>query len=134
MKCTANHHPLNSWLMYLETKTLGVQPVFLRLHSVLAYLIYAFFSFRIVQYWQKNTIFALFIWLILQFNPFLLDFFSLARGYGMATAFATAMRPTRRRYDAGTNGCIMLIVPIMHWRMLARIWSKKARRRSARKP
>jgi hypothetical protein len=87
---TANNHPLNTIFMFLEDRILGTQPIFLRLHSILAYLIFAFFSFQIIQKISKNSIIVVCFWLICNLNPFLLDFFSLARGYGMACAFSVA--------------------------------------------
>jgi hypothetical protein len=87
---TANNHVLNTFFMFLEDRILGTNPVFLRLHSIFAYLLFAFFSFKILKTTTENRTVIACLWLICNLNPFLLDFFSLARGYGMAIAFSVA--------------------------------------------
>lgn len=83
---TANTHILNSLFMKLFN-FLGLNHwFFLRLHSVLSFLILAYYSFRFTSFFQSKLIkTALFCSLIL--NPFLLDYFSLARGYALSLAF-----------------------------------------------
>ncbi len=90
MTRTANNHWLNSLFMVLESKILPKTPFFFRLHSIFAYLVLAFFSYKIIEKFTKNTAIVISVWIICNLNPFLLDFFSLARGYGMASAFLVA--------------------------------------------
>lgn len=78
----ANNHLLNTFLMILENTYLPKSIFFLRVHSLFAFLIYAGAAFSIsVGLVKKGTVFLLFCILIL--HPYLLDFFSLARGYAL---------------------------------------------------
>ena len=76
--------------MCVESKIMPTSVLVLRLHSIFAYLVFAFFTFKIAEKLTKSTALVIDIWLICNLNPFLLDFFSLARGYGMACAFLVA--------------------------------------------
>jgi hypothetical protein len=83
---SANNHFLNTFLMIPFFVLFGFTEFALRLPSVLSYLIYLYaayaISFRLKKIWL-----ALACFLLLNLNLYLLDFFSLARGYGLAIAF-----------------------------------------------
>jgi len=81
----ANNHLLNTWLMELSSKIFGISEFTLRLPNVLAHLIFLFYSARLVRHLSSPTL-IIAAFLILNVNPFLLDFFSLARGYGISLA------------------------------------------------
>ncbi len=88
MMCgTANTHWLNSIFVFLETALLGNREWMIRIHSMLGFFM---FSFAIYQF-CKNFITKHWQWLIpiglLLLNIYILDFFSLARGYGLSMAF-----------------------------------------------
>ncbi|MCC7301069.1 MAG: hypothetical protein IT233_00350 [Bacteroidia bacterium] len=83
-----NNHPVNTWMMDFFSCLFGESEGVLRIHSVLAFLIYAFFCFRITGLLSRPDL-RLVAWCLLLANPFILDFFSLARGYGMMLAFST---------------------------------------------
>lgn len=83
---TANNHLLNTWLMQLSVHWFGISEFFIRLPNVLSHGLYILFSILLVRslnysFWPALAVFAL-----LNFNPYLLDFFSLARGYGLSAA------------------------------------------------
>jgi hypothetical protein len=83
----SNNHPLNSMLMSLA-KELNDQNVWvLRVHSVLAF---AGFTVLLRQFTRTfaNPVVGVCAFGVLAFNPFLLDFASLARGYALALFFA----------------------------------------------
>lgn len=82
---TANHHWLNTWLIEISTFVLGVSEFSLRLWNVLAFFIALSAMFQLQKHFV-NKMAALVLWLIF-LNPFVLDFFSLARGYGLSIAF-----------------------------------------------
>ena len=86
---TANTHWLNSLGMKFGSIFLGDKPWQLRLFSVLAWLLYGWSAIRISDK-IKNPVVSLAFFVALVANPFLLDFFSLARGYGLACAFISA--------------------------------------------
>ncbi|MBL7113238.1 MAG: glycosyltransferase family 39 protein [Bacteroidales bacterium] len=84
--CNANHHLLNTILIKLLYSS-GIQTVFLaRLPNLLSGLLYLIFSYKTAkELFHPFFGFVLFILLII--NPFLLDFFGLARGYGITLGF-----------------------------------------------
>ncbi len=84
---TANLHLTNSFLMQISVKLFGTQDFFVRLGSFIAHILYLLFSALLVckispHFWPRIGGFAL-----LNCSPYLLDFFSLARGYGLACGF-----------------------------------------------
>jgi hypothetical protein len=82
---SANHHWLNSWGMWFFSGIFGDSDFVLRLPNVLAYLVYLYFSYRIATQIAPAR-YLLVVFLLLNVHPYLLDFFSLARGYGLALA------------------------------------------------
>ena len=86
---TANNHWLNTILMKVCSLILGYSEWSLRLPNVLAFLLYAY---SIIQILQLLKLHFLTIWLaifVFFLNPFMLDFFALARGYGLGMGFLT---------------------------------------------
>jgi hypothetical protein len=82
----ANNHLLNSFFMILENTYLPKSIFFLRVHSLFAFLIYAGAAFSISKGLVKNgNVFIPFCIFIL--HPYLIDFFSLARGYALGLSF-----------------------------------------------
>lgn len=81
----ANNHILNTLLMKLSSNLFGASEFSLRLFSVLAYILYLFASYKLVYQLRQGL--AIIGFLLLNCNPYLLDFFSLSRGYSLALAF-----------------------------------------------
>ncbi|RMG31345.1 MAG: hypothetical protein D6730_01405 [Bacteroidetes bacterium] len=84
---TANMHLLNTFLMQISVDLFGTHPFAIRLPNVLAHALYLFFSLALLrrissQWWLVAAGFVL-----LNVHPYLLDFFSVARGYGLACGF-----------------------------------------------
>lgn len=86
----ANTHWLNSFFIKLFSLILGDSPGLIRLHSVLAFPFFAAGIFRLSAH-ISNTFLRLLFYCLILFNPYILDFFSLARGYGMALTFQVWM-------------------------------------------
>ena len=86
MAGTANNHWLNSLGMKFGSLLLGNEPWQLRLFSILAWPVYGFAAINISE-GLKHRIAGLLLFSLLVFNPYLVDFFSLARGYGLSFAF-----------------------------------------------
>jgi hypothetical protein len=80
-----NNHILNSVMMKYSEALFGASEFTLRLPNLLAFLIYLSYCFRSLNIYCKNLVLPFFLVLIM--NPYLLDFFSLARGYGLSIAF-----------------------------------------------
>ena len=79
----ANNHFLNTWLTYVTTALLGVSALSLRLPALAAYLLFLYYTARLSAALRSPPL-ALSAFVILNVNPYLLDFFSLSRGYGLA--------------------------------------------------
>ncbi len=84
---TANNHWLNSFFMFFEHKLLGTEVWQIRLHSVLAFVILSYYLYKIVvrlpnKWWGYTAI------ILITYNTYILDFFSIARGYALGLAFA----------------------------------------------
>ncbi len=82
-RASANDHFLNTWLMEITTYIFGINELSLRLPNLLAHFLFLLFSARLLLKFQ-SPILIICSFLILNLNPFLLDFFMLARGYGIA--------------------------------------------------
>ena len=79
----ANNHILNTLLMKLCGNIFGGSELALRMPNLIAHLVYLIISILWLQMFH-NSIVKLCGFVLLNFNPYLLDFFSLARGYGLA--------------------------------------------------
>jgi hypothetical protein len=83
---TANNHILNTLLMKYCILGFGNSELSLRLPNVLAHMVFMLFSaLWLLRF--RNMFFIIAGFIILNVNPYMLDFFSVARGYGIAIAF-----------------------------------------------
>ncbi len=82
---SANNHLGNTVLMKLALKAFSNAPFALRLPNLLAHVMYLAFSIALARRLRQG-VWVLLAFFLLNFHPFLLDFFSLARGYGLALA------------------------------------------------
>jgi hypothetical protein len=86
---SANNHLLNTWLMKSSEWLFGSSEFSLRLPNMLAGLIYICVAFRFAaretRVWKQLAVFVL-----LTGYAYLLDFFSIARGYGLGNALLLA--------------------------------------------
>lgn len=81
----SNNHLLNTLLMKAADRYLGPTEFALRLPNVIAYCCYLVASALIIRRVRRDRL-MLPAFLLLAVNPFLLDWFSLARGYGLGLA------------------------------------------------
>ncbi len=87
---SANNHLINTLLTKLAWVLGGSSEFVLRLPNLLAFAVYLLFSFLILDRFVKNKIIAVCGYILLSLNPYVLDFFSLCRGYGLSLAFLMA--------------------------------------------
>ncbi|MBD3334777.1 MAG: hypothetical protein GF355_04620, partial [Candidatus Eisenbacteria bacterium] len=90
---SANNHLLNSLLMWIAKKLFGSGELSLRLPNLLAFPVYAGSCYVILRRGVSEPaprLAAAAGLVVLTTNPFLLDFFALARGYGLAMTCMTA--------------------------------------------
>ena len=81
----ANNHPLNTLAMKLAGGTFGPSEIALRGASVVAFFVYVVALVVLLRRVERRSIRVLGLSLAIA-NPYVLDFFSLARGYGLALA------------------------------------------------
>jgi len=86
---SANNHFLNTLVVWLVSRITGTGKFVLRLPSLLAYVLYLVFCGRILKRYAPPFI-VVFGFVLLNANPYMLDFFSLSRGYGLALGFMMA--------------------------------------------
>lgn len=86
---TANFHPLNSLGMEICRQVFGPSEWSLRLPNLAAHVLWLVFGFLLIR--RVTPLLARVAgFVLLNFNPFILDFFSLARGYGLEMGFMMA--------------------------------------------
>ena len=81
--CNSGNHVLNSVLAVFSTNLLGESELSLRLPNLLSCCMYLLFSVLTVRK-LFSPFFALCAFVLLCANPYLLEFFGLCRGYGVA--------------------------------------------------
>ncbi len=85
-----DNHILNTLFVKLFVSLFGLNQVVIRLPNLLSFVVYAIAVFRINKTALKeNSIWFIPTSLLFVGYPYLLDFFGLCRGYGMATALTT---------------------------------------------
>ena len=82
------NHPLNSLLMKVFASIFGQTELALRLPNLLLFLVYAVYGIWLVYALPKRL--AVGIYLLLLTHPTMLEYFGLARGYGLGAAFMLA--------------------------------------------
>jgi len=82
----ANNHLLNTFLIKVLFSLGNESLVIARLPNVLSFILYSYFGYKIALK-ALSPLLGLGCFLLLLSNPFLLDFFSLARGYGLSLSF-----------------------------------------------
>ncbi len=83
---TANNHWLNTFFMFLWTHLMGNSAWMIRIHSVLSFSIFSFFTLSIFKKYN-HKVFLLLPFSLLLCNFYFLDYFSLARGYAISLMF-----------------------------------------------
>ena len=117
---SANNHLLNTWLIWLLSKVFGTGLFIIRLPNLIAFMFFLFLSAKIVMGIKSKGL-QIMSFLIINLNPFMLDFFSLARGYGISLSLFLAsiyylykgVQAEKKNYMyACLFGCIALLANI----------------------
>lgn len=90
LKSTANHHWLNTYLSAFFTQLFGAKEWILRLPNMLSFILFWYSLYLIAKTFLSASCTQIALLLLLCGNPFVLDFFSLCRGYGISIACVTA--------------------------------------------
>ncbi len=86
---TANNHWLNTASSFLFARVFGYSEWALRLPNVLAYFLFVGFVYRVFVESEKGNKLSFVLTPFLILNPYLIQYFSLCRGYGLGIAFFT---------------------------------------------
>ncbi len=84
---TANNHWLNTILSHLSFQIFGSSELALRLPNVFSFLIYSYYCYKLIVEKSTHIISTVLPAIFLILNPFVIEFFALSRGYGLAMAF-----------------------------------------------
>ena len=87
----ANNHPLNTLAMKLGGGLFGPSEIALRWSSVVAFVVYLLALLVLLRRVERRPIRILGISIAIA-SPYVLDFFSLARGYGLAWPWSWSVR------------------------------------------
>ena len=87
---TANSHTLNTMGVSFFTKLFGDAEWVIRFTNWLSHILYVVCSLLLISRLKPSVIIGIFGFAVLNFHPYLLEFFGLARGYGLATAWVMA--------------------------------------------
>lgn len=108
-----NNHILNTLLIKLFTGVLGLSSLTIRLPNILAFVLF----FTVLVVWLKQVRnepwFVVLGIIVVLANPYLLDFFLLARGYGLSIGFMLCSLFYAYKYHANTttaNGVKTMII------------------------
>ncbi len=85
-RAPSNNHLLNTLLMKLSAGLFGESELALRLPNLLAHALYLVTAGLIARRFGRPPV-ILAAFLVLSLNPFILDYFSVARGYGLGLGF-----------------------------------------------
>lgn len=80
-----NNHILNTVLIKYFEELFGNSELVLRMPNVLAFIVYSVYAVLLLYKYAPKLIIP--GYLLLTLNPYLLDFFALARGYGLSIGF-----------------------------------------------
>jgi hypothetical protein len=98
---SANNHALNTALMMLFEKLFGTSAFVLRLPNVLAGGLYLFSTAMMVRRFPSPLL-AVLAFALLNTNPFMIQYFNVARGYGLAAGLmAFAFWQVWKYFDDG---------------------------------
>ncbi|MCX6311386.1 MAG: glycosyltransferase family 39 protein [Bacteroidetes bacterium] len=81
---SANNHLLNTWLMKISIFLFGQSELALRLPNVLAGGLFLFLLVRLLTKIFSDWKMQLIGFILLACNPYVIDYFSIARGYGIS--------------------------------------------------
>lgn len=94
----ANNHVLHSIMVRLSTAVFGVSELTVRLPALLGGALYLLAAWRLCRYALGGGWMMLLATAMLGLNPFILDYLSAARGYGLGLAFLLIAMDQMTRY------------------------------------
>jgi hypothetical protein len=85
-----NNHILNTLLIKFFASLFGMHQLIARLPNILAFVLYFIAVYKLTLRISPNPYVSFFSLCMMLCNPFLIDFFSLARGYALSISFMMA--------------------------------------------
>jgi hypothetical protein len=86
-QASANNHILNTLLAKFFTSIFADTLFFLRIDNLIAQVFYMLFCYLVLDQIVNKKAYVLAGFILLNFNPFLFDFWGLCRGYGLSLCF-----------------------------------------------
>lgn len=84
---SANNHLLNSALAWFSLKAFGLSEFSLRLPTVLSFVLYAWFAYKLSGLLKHSVLQWILYLLLLLGSHYMLEFFAYTRGYGLGLCF-----------------------------------------------
>jgi hypothetical protein len=113
----AGNHFLCTALGWVSYKAFGMAPIALRLASVLAFAVYAWYTWRMGS-WMRDTLMRWSLWAALLLAPVLIEFFALYRGYGLGIALLL-MALYHTAEAVRTASIAQVVVALLGWMLAA---------------
>lgn len=85
-----NNHILNTLLIKFFALLFGMHPLTVRLPNILGFVLYFIATWLLIRKITADPLVTFFGFCVMLFNPYLIDFFSLARGYALSISFMMA--------------------------------------------
>lgn len=82
-----NNHPINTALIKFFTSVFGISEITVRLPALMGHLIFLIASYFLIKFLFREQWKRVIALSFLIFHPFLIDFFSVARGYSLSLGF-----------------------------------------------
>jgi hypothetical protein len=115
----ANNHLINSWLGRMSYLVFGTHFFIFRLPSIIAFCGYFFATKALVKSFHLSSWGQVLTFIALNTVPWMFDYFSYTRGYGMAlSCFAISLYYLTRYLATGTNRFFILLLIVL-WLMVA---------------
>ncbi len=96
---TPGNHLLNTVLIKFLINLFGTHPFVVRLPNLLAFVIFSWFTYRSVKIITADSFIRITAFTLLCLNPYVLDWFTIARGYGLSFGFMMASVYFLLKYD-----------------------------------
>lgn len=122
LSITSNNHLINTVLIKILINIFSLSEFVMRIPALIGFGLYLLGTLKLLQLFLKRHFLLIGLCLLI-FNPFMLDFFSLARGYSLALGFMTVglyytlKTITKSDYKQHTRNlnmaCAMLLLAVL---------------------
>lgn len=107
---SANNHLLNTFLFQISERMIGFSDFAIRLPNILAWVLYSICCLSLSRIALRTSSAQIVFLSLSLLNPYVFDFFSLCRGYGLSLAFLSAsILSIAIHLQKGTSAHLMIV-------------------------